>query len=315
MLTCFLKDRHLILEMVRRDLRDRYAGSVLGVVWNVVHPLVMIFIYTVIFAKVMGTKLPGVNKDPLAYSVYLCSGLFPWLAFQDILNRVTSQFVDNAPLLQRAIFKKEVLVWTVWISALLTFVISFCVFVCFLIGVDVIRAGSAAETAAPPTARATTASALTCPHCGKEIGEKKLGQQIAMAQRDQNQRWFNPPMIPLYLLMVFCLTMLAAGIGTALACLNVFLRDTAQLLSVVLLFWFWLTPIVWPFDPLSFPRMAKLMWANPLYAYIQSFQQLIVYQKVPGPWVWAATIGAAVAAILIGGWTLKCAEPYLADEL
>ena len=50
----------LLLELARRDFSERYAGSVLGMLWALLLPLVMIFIYTVIFSRVMGAKLPGI---------------------------------------------------------------------------------------------------------------------------------------------------------------------------------------------------------------------------------------------------------------
>src|SRR5262249_39274559 len=49
----------LLWQMVATDLRGRYVGSSLGLFWTVIHPLVMIAIYIVVFSQVMGAKLPG----------------------------------------------------------------------------------------------------------------------------------------------------------------------------------------------------------------------------------------------------------------
>jgi lipopolysaccharide transport system permease protein len=270
MLTAFVDHRHLIVEMVRRDLKDRYAGSMLGIVWNVIQPLVMIFIYTVIFSRVMGTKFPGID-DPTAYSVYICSGILPWLVFQDIVGRATSQFVSNAPLLQRAVFRKEVLIWVVWISGLITFSITFVIFLLFMTAIDLTSGSS----------------------------------------------WLSLRILPVYLGQVGCLTVLAAGMGMALSCMNVFFRDTAHLVGVVLQFWFWLTPIVWPFIPEQHEgsRLAAAITWNPLYWYIDSFQQLILYKEMSSPFQWTAIVGLAIAGFFVGTAIMRLTAPRIVDEL
>ena len=70
--------------MTLTDLRGRYVGSSLGLFWSVIHPLVMILIYTVVFSQVMGAKLAG-SSDRYAYGIYLCAALLPWLAFQEVV--------------------------------------------------------------------------------------------------------------------------------------------------------------------------------------------------------------------------------------
>ena len=79
----------LILNLTRQDFRDRYAGSILGIFWALINPLVMITIYLLIFSEIMGAKLPGAsNLD--GFSIYLISGLLPWFAFSNTIVRTTS---------------------------------------------------------------------------------------------------------------------------------------------------------------------------------------------------------------------------------
>ena len=94
--------------MVTTDLRGRYVGSTLGLFWSVIHPLVLIVVYTVVFSRLMGARLAG-SSDPYAYGIYLCSGLFPWLAFQEIVTRATTIFPDNAGLVRKVAFPKVIL--------------------------------------------------------------------------------------------------------------------------------------------------------------------------------------------------------------
>jgi homopolymeric O-antigen transport system permease protein len=98
----------LLWQMVTTDLRGRYVGSTLGLFWTVIHPLVLILVYTVVFSRVMGARLAG-SSDPYAYGIYLCSGLFPWLAFQEVVTRATTIFPDNAGLVRKVAFPKVIL--------------------------------------------------------------------------------------------------------------------------------------------------------------------------------------------------------------
>src|SRR4029079_10871415 len=93
----------LLWQMTVTDLRGRYVGSSLGLFWSVIHPLVMIVIYTVVFSQVMGARMPN-NQDRYAYGLYLCSGLLPWMAFQEVVLRCTTLFPDNANLVRKVAF-------------------------------------------------------------------------------------------------------------------------------------------------------------------------------------------------------------------
>lgn len=104
----FLRHRDLLWQMVGNDLRGRYVGSLLGLFWNVVHPLVQIGIYTLIFSQLMGARLGG-NNSPYAFSIYLCAGLLPWGAFAEVINRCTGVFWDNANLVKKIAFPKVLL--------------------------------------------------------------------------------------------------------------------------------------------------------------------------------------------------------------
>src|SRR5207248_9312742 len=78
--------RGFIVESVRREFVSRYLGTQFGLFWALAQPLVMILIYTVVFATVMRPALPG-HESRFAYSIYLCAGLLLWQLFADLLNR------------------------------------------------------------------------------------------------------------------------------------------------------------------------------------------------------------------------------------
>lgn len=117
----------LLWQMAATDLRGRYVGSSLGLFWSVIHPLVMIVIYTLVFSQIMGARLPGAT-DSYAYGIYLCSALFPWMAFLEVVTRSTTIFVDNANLVRKVAFPKVVLYGFVTVSAAVNLGLALAVF-------------------------------------------------------------------------------------------------------------------------------------------------------------------------------------------
>ncbi len=106
------------------DVRNRYAGTGLGVSWNVLHPLASIAIYSVVFTNLMRPTL-DVDRGVLTYAFYLCSGFFPWIAFAECLQRGATSFVTNANYLKKLPLPEHVFVAQIAASSALTLGISF----------------------------------------------------------------------------------------------------------------------------------------------------------------------------------------------
>jgi len=70
------------------------------------------------------------------------------------------------------------------------------------------------------------------------------------------------------------------GLGIILGVLNVFFRDVGQLFSILLQFWFWLTPIVYPSSVLPEGVRSLLVW-NPMYPLVSSYQSILIYSSPP----------------------------------
>lgn len=103
------KYRQLTWEMTKRDITDRYSGQVFGAVWAIIHPLVLMGIYVFIFAFVFKTNVGHTKEMPLDYTIYLLSGLIPWLAFQEALIKGATSISSNANLVKQVVFPIEVL--------------------------------------------------------------------------------------------------------------------------------------------------------------------------------------------------------------
>lgn len=125
------KHSGLIRDFVYRDFKARYAGSVLGITWNILHPLVMIVIYVVVFSQVMRAKIPGAATG-FGYSIYLCSAIIPWGMFMELLLRYTNLFFEHSNLIKKVSFPREILHISALISGTINFLISFTIFMLFL---------------------------------------------------------------------------------------------------------------------------------------------------------------------------------------
>jgi len=101
--------RDLLWQMIGADLRGRYAGSILGIFWNVVHPLVMIGIYFLVFSRIIGARLEGHAGTPYAFGIFLCAALLPWNAFAEIVGRSAGIFPEHANLVKKMAFPNVLL--------------------------------------------------------------------------------------------------------------------------------------------------------------------------------------------------------------
>jgi lipopolysaccharide transport system permease protein len=98
----------LIVSLTRRELAARYRGSVLGIIWALVTPVVMIAIYTFIFAGIFGARF-GANGSAWDFALYLFCGLLPWTAFQEAVQHSSTTIVGHANLVKRVVFPLEIL--------------------------------------------------------------------------------------------------------------------------------------------------------------------------------------------------------------
>ena len=124
MIASLVKYRRFIWKQAVTDLRHRYAGTGMGIAWNVIHPLGIIAIYSIVFSSIMHVTLPN-QHGKMAYTIYLCSGLFPWLAFSDCIMRGCNAFVVNSSYLKRLSIPEVVFVAQTAASSALSLGINF----------------------------------------------------------------------------------------------------------------------------------------------------------------------------------------------
>lgn len=98
--------RTFVLGSIWRDLRGQSLGSLFGASWLVLQPAAMVAVYTLVFSKVMGSRLPGQAPGGFAYSIYLCAALLPWQFFADGVTRLQGVFVRHGNLMKKAAFPR-----------------------------------------------------------------------------------------------------------------------------------------------------------------------------------------------------------------
>jgi lipopolysaccharide transport system permease protein len=125
-----LAHRGTIEAFVRRDIRGRYAASVLGLSWAVVQPLALLALYTFVFAYILRIRLGG-SSSTASFAVYLICGMLPWLAFAEGLGRSATVILEHTHLIKKVVFPAEILPAYVVVSA----------FVMQLVGLVLLLAG------------------------------------------------------------------------------------------------------------------------------------------------------------------------------
>lgn len=118
--------RGLIRNMVARDLKVRYKNSILGVLWSLLNPLLMMLVFTVVFTVMRNRAIDN-------FPAFMLIGLLPWQFFQDGVSSATSSIVTNNALINKVYFPREILVISGVLSNLVNFLIALTLLIPILI--------------------------------------------------------------------------------------------------------------------------------------------------------------------------------------
>ena len=256
-----LERRSLLFQLVRRDFEQRFVGSAIGWIWGLIHPLVLLLSWTLVFQVFLKMPPPaGVGSYPL----FLFAGMLPWLLFSETVQRSATSLVEQANLITKTVFPSEIIPVSVFLSAL------------------------AGHVLALPLMIAATGI---------------LANHISIFLM----------LLPLYVLAI---GLLAVGLGWIVASLHVFLRDTAQVVSVVMTFWFWMTPIFISED--RYPHRVWARWllaANPMTYLVRAYRAMLIYSTVPSAADLAIAMAYGCAVFVAGGLFFRYMKGGFADVL
>src|SRR5712691_10771502 len=115
--TDLLSYRELFGHLFRRDLQAKYKGSTLGVVWVLLPPLILMGVYLLVFHVLWrGSNVPH-------YSLYLLAGLASWVFFATTLQAGSRAMLDNAPLIRKTRFPRQLVAFSVVGTNLVTYAV------------------------------------------------------------------------------------------------------------------------------------------------------------------------------------------------
>lgn len=137
LLTHLVSDRKLIWNLAKNDIKKKFAGSYLGVVWAFVQPVITILLYWFVFEKGLNSKATDLRTGiEIPFVLWLMAGLVPWFYFQEAMNGGTGVLVEYSYLVKKVVFRIDTLPVVKMISALFThsFFVVFAIVVFWLMG-------------------------------------------------------------------------------------------------------------------------------------------------------------------------------------
>jgi lipopolysaccharide transport system permease protein len=136
--TDLLRYRDLFGNLFRRDFQARYKGSALGILWSLANPLLLMAIYVLVFSL-----LWRVTDEIPHYPLYLLAGLAPWIFFSTSLSAAARSLLDNANLVRKTRFPRQL----VPLSAVATQLVTFAVMLAVLLVLNVALIPEVRDTA------------------------------------------------------------------------------------------------------------------------------------------------------------------------
>jgi ABC-type polysaccharide/polyol phosphate export permease len=109
----------IVVDLIRRDLRTRYAGSVMGVLWSIGVPALNALVLSAVFSVLMSGRM-GLEYEGVPFAVFYFAGFAPWILFTEASGRAVGIIVENAAILKRMSFPLEALCAQVAGSAIIT---------------------------------------------------------------------------------------------------------------------------------------------------------------------------------------------------
>ncbi len=251
----------LVLSLTKRELAARYKGSVLGILWALLTPVVMIAIFTFIFAGIFRARF-GPNGSAWDYALYLFCGLLPWTAFQESLQQSSNTVVAHANLVKRVVFPLE----TLPVAQVLSSIVN------------------------------------------QMFGTLALLVAALIIQRELHTTilWLPVLLLPQILLML--------GGAWLIASLGVFLRDIVQGITLVLMAWMYLTPIIYP-ESIVPERFRMYVNLNPFTPLVRSYRRALLEGAQPD---WNGLLYFTVFALALfffGYWWFARTRKNFADVI
>ncbi len=129
-MTHLIEHRKLLWNLAKNDIKKKFAGSYLGVVWAFVQPVITVLLYWFVFEVGLNSKAADLRTGiEVPFVLWLMAGLVPWFYFQEAMNGGTGVMVEYNYLVKKVVFQIDMLPAVKLISALFTHAF----FICFAV--------------------------------------------------------------------------------------------------------------------------------------------------------------------------------------
>jgi len=244
------ENRELTWALTKREVLQRYRGSMLGLCWAVLNPIVLLLIYTVVFSTIMKASWNEDMKGFGIFAIMLYCGLIPYNFFCETMSSSTRMITDKPNYVCRIAFPLEILPLVLMGNGLI--------------------------------------------HALIAIGILLVGILLVVGHIPWTVVLLPIVWIPF---IINCLSL-----SFLLSTMSTFLRDLQQLISIVLLSLFFVTPIFYSSDKVE-PGMRWLLFINPVANVAANTRKVCVYGLVPDWQSWLLFTGASCLLLFfVVGW-------------
>jgi len=260
--TDLFRYRELFLNLFRRELRVKYRGSALGLVWTLINPVMLMLAYWLIFSVIV--RAVSVDHYPL----FLLTGLLVWVFFQSAIQMSCTSLLAHASLVKQVRLPRQLLP----VSVVATNLVTMLVMLAVVLPLNLLLV---------PETRTTFWAAL-------------------------------PLFVPL--------AALVAGLSIILASATVIFRDVEHLIATVLLPWFILTPIFYPFSQMpgihAHPRLADVLYyGNVVAPFVQAIRDPLFFGQLPHLGDVVYVFGVALGMLAFAALVFRRIDDNLAAQL
>ncbi len=126
-----LSYRHLLLRIVRRDFLIHHQQTLLGPLWIIFQPIIILIIYLLIFEKAV-----GLSTDGLPPTLFYLSGIILWTLFSECFTGTAFTFIQNGTLFGKVYFPRLIIPLSIVLVNFIRFGIQFAIFILLLIAID-----------------------------------------------------------------------------------------------------------------------------------------------------------------------------------
>ena len=111
-----LRYRELFSNLFRRDLQAKYKGSLLGVFWSLLNPLVLLGVYLLVFGVIFPSRTPH-------FPLYLLAGLACWIFFATSMQSAARSLIDSGELIKKVRFPRQLVAFSIVATQAVTFAV------------------------------------------------------------------------------------------------------------------------------------------------------------------------------------------------